>query len=359
MQRGKPEPPSGVPRQRRALDVSAAQVMSLRSGDGVELRLTRYQGGDRGPVLLAHGLGVSSLIYTLDTIDTNLLEYLFARGYDVWLFDYRNSIALPCAAARCTADEVATLDYPAAVRAVQTHSGAQTVQVVAHCYGSTTFFMAMLAGLSGVRSAVASQVGAHVFAPLATTLKCGLHLPTVLDAFGIESLTAEVGAHPSWLEVLYDQALSLNALLEAQGRCSSAVCHRVTFMYGSLYRHAQLNDATHGALNELFGVANIGAFKHLASMVRAGHIVRADRANVYLPHVSRLKLPILFLHGAENECFLPQSTQRTVELLTRENGTGLYERRVLPGYGHIDCIIGHRACSDVYPLIVEHLDATQ
>ena len=32
---------------------------------------------------------------------------------------------------------------------------------------------------------------------------------------------------------------------------------------------------------------------------------------------------------------------------------------VIPGYGHIDCIFGKNAVKDVYPFIVEHLEATQ
>jgi cholesterol oxidase len=35
------------------------------------------------------------LIFSIDTIDTSLLEYLYAGGCDVWLLDYRASIELP------------------------------------------------------------------------------------------------------------------------------------------------------------------------------------------------------------------------------------------------------------------------
>ena len=58
--------------------------------DGLQLRLTRYQGGVKGPVMLVHGLGVSSLAFSTDLIETNLTEYLYAHGYDVWLLDFRS-----------------------------------------------------------------------------------------------------------------------------------------------------------------------------------------------------------------------------------------------------------------------------
>ena len=49
---------------------------------------------------------------------------------------------------------------------------------------------------------------------------------------------------------------------------------------------------------------------------------------------------------------------RTVERLSEANGRQLYERHVIPGYGHIDCIFGKNAARDIFPLVVAHLDKT-
>ncbi|MDE2089462.1 MAG: GMC family oxidoreductase N-terminal domain-containing protein, partial [Gammaproteobacteria bacterium] len=346
--------PDAPPRRKRPLCAPAPQVYFFHTEDGAKLRLTRYRGGTLGPVMLAHGLGVSSLIFAIDTIETNLVEYLCAHGYDVWLLDYRASIELPASAARFTADDVALRDYPAAVARVRALTGAASVQIVAHCFGSTTFVMAMLAGLQGVRSAVCSQIAAHVVTPVATRVKAGLHLPEVLDALGVQSLTAYVDSHADWQERLYDAALKLYPV-PPEERCASPVCHRVTFMYAPLYEHDQLNADTHDALHEMFGVANIGAMDHLAAMVRAGHVVAAGGSDRYMPHLQRLAIPITFIHGAENACFLPRSTELTYEALRDKNAKISYRRHVIPGYGHIDCIFGKDAARDVYPLILEHL----
>jgi len=56
---------------------------------------------------------------------------------------------------------------------------------------------------------------------------------------------------------------------------------------------------------------------------------------------------------------LPESTEITLRDLAAANGSSLYKRQVIPGYGHIDCIFGKNAVNDVYPFIVEHLEATQ
>ncbi|HEY6728818.1 MAG TPA: GMC oxidoreductase, partial [Polyangiaceae bacterium] len=99
--------PTASPRRRRALRVPPPLTVPVRTADGASIRLTRFAGGQRGPVLLSHGLGVSSRIFTLDTVDTNLVEYLCGHGFDVWALDYRMSIELPTAKQRANGDVVA------------------------------------------------------------------------------------------------------------------------------------------------------------------------------------------------------------------------------------------------------------
>ena len=349
--------PDAPPRKKRPLRVAVPEVFTFNASDGVTLRLTRYQGGAKGPVILSHGLGVSSLIFSTDTIDTNLTEYLFAHGYDVWLLDYRDSIALPASANISNGDDVATKDYPAAVAKVRELTGAPSVQMVVHCWGSTTFFMAMLAGLQGVRSAVCSQIATHIVGPTMTKIKTGLHLPSFLDELGVKSLTAYVDTHADWRERLYDAALKLYPVHLTE-ECDNPVCNRISFMYAPLYQHEQLNQLTHDTLHELFGVANIRAFEHIALLARKGHLVAMDGAEAYLPHLDRLAIPIKFIHGAANQCFLPESTEITYNLLRQANGDKLYSRTVVPGYGHIDCIYGKNAVNDIFPLMLSHLEET-
>ena len=129
-------------------------------------------------------------------------------------------------------------------------------------------------------------------------------------------------------------------------------------MYSLLYEHPQLNQATHNALHEMFGVASIRALEHLALLVRTQHLVDASGREVYMDHMDRLAIPITFIHGAENQCFLPVSTEMTFNKLCQMNGTSLYTRHVIPGYGHIDCIYGKNAVADVYPHMLKHLEAT-
>jgi cholesterol oxidase len=351
--------PDAPPRKKRPLTVGPPTVHFFRTKDDVTLCLTRYQNGRKGPVMISHGLGVSSVMYATDTIPKNMLEYLCEHGYDVWLLDYRASILLDASKTKSTFDQIAKYDYPAAIDYIRNATSAKDVQCVVHCVGSMTFFMSLLSGLQGVRSVVCSQVAMDFLIPPASEIKGGLHVASVLDKLGISSLTAYTDTHADWLSSLYDKMTDLFAMVEAQGSCDSAVCHRITFMYGSLYLHENLNETLHENLHEMFGVANIQAFECLQQLYHHEKLVNFEGEDVYLPHIDRLKnIPICLISGGNNECILPESTERSYKRLCEKFGPSLYSRHVIPNYGHIDCLFGKNAVKDVYPFIVEHLDKT-
>ncbi len=329
----------------------------MATSDGVELKLTRYRGGDRGPLLLAHGLGVSSLIFSIDTIETNAVEFLVEQGFDVWLLDYRASIELESASTTFSGDDVALIDYPAAVDRVRQLTGARTIQAFVHCFGASTFMMAMLSGLEGVRSAVCSQIATDVIAGPATRFKINLRFPEVLQLMGVRQLDARVAERSRGFDRFFGQVVK-HWPLPSHARCEDPVCRRISFMYGPLYRHEQLNSATHRRLGDLFGPANMKCLHHLGLMVRKKRIVDSAGRDTYAPQVGRLAIPILFIHGSLNDCYLPQSTQLAYDRLSEANGKELYERREIPGFGHIDCIFGKDASTDVFPHVAEHLLAT-
>lgn len=123
--------------------------------------------------------------------------------------------------------------------------------------------------------------------------------------------------HRDWQQRLFDEALKLYPT-EFEEFCNSPVCRRIAFMYAPLYEHSQINDATHQALHEMFGVANMKSFEHIARLVNTGHLVGFRGDEIYLPNLRRLNLPICFLHGKENACFRLESTQATYDLLSQE-----------------------------------------
>jgi cholesterol oxidase len=130
----------------------------------------------------------------------------------------------------------------------------------------------------------------------------------------------------------------------------------IWLIYGVVYDHDNLNEATHDAIHEMFGVGNITAFNHVLLMIRKGQIVDKDANDVYLPNIARLNIPITFLQGALNQLFLPDETERALDFLVQKDGAAGYERILFPNYGHMDHFIGKNAAIDIYPTVLAALD---
>ena len=118
----------------------------------------------------------------------------------------------------------------------------------------------------------------------------------------------------------------------------------------------QDDDAFSGALDDLFGVGNLAALGHMGTIMQRRLAVDVDGDDVYTRHPERLRLPILLVQGEKNYIFRPPGSMRTLRWLQTANEPSLYERVVLPGYAHLDALVGRDAATDVYPLISGHLD---
>jgi cholesterol oxidase len=329
-------------------------------GDTAFLRLTRYDGSakskdPKGPVMLATGFGMSSHSFLAPTIETNLTEFLFDAGYDVWLFDYRAGIDLKSSGREFTIDDIAQVDWRIGVKKALEETGRDELQVFGHCVGSVSLQMAVLDGLQGVRSAVCAQFSVHPQTSLFNWAKSELRVGKMLDLLGVKVVAPD--NVPSPPDAVLD--LTLRALPIPRGeRCGQAVCRWINAIYGCTHRHAQLNEDTHQALNQMFGVGNIESLQHLTLMMRRRLAVDHTGSTRYLAHPQRLSIPLMLLQGTHNYIFHPSGTLRTLRWLRHHNAGTEYRREVLRDYGHLDAIVGSNAARDVYPRIASFLDRT-
>jgi cholesterol oxidase len=257
------------------------------------------------------------------------------------VMDHRTSAG---AEHECTADDIAN-DYALAIAAIRAATGAAGVHAVAVGLGATTLLMALCNGLEGVQSAVCMQAGLHFEASLASKATAGLHVSGALDR-----ITAVKGG---WKRRLMDTALQL----VPAGGCPSGPCRHISTLYGSLFHHDNLDEATHNAIEELFSVAPRRLWDHVSLMTRKGIAVNAAGEDVYAPNLGHLRTPITFLHGSENTANPPQGTETTWALLSRLNPELRCEFKLLAGYGDVDALVGRNAPVDVFPLILGHLEA--
>ncbi len=90
-------------------------------------------------------------------------------------------------------------------------------------------------------------------------------------------------------------------------------------------------------------------------MTRAKRAIDHNGDDVYLPHVERLRLPLLFIQGSRNHIFRPKGMRRTLDWLEDHNDPSLYELLTLEEYAHLDGLVGRTAHLDVFPHIIDHL----
>lgn len=337
------------------------EIVPFRALDGQPLTLLHVRGRHapvRGPVLVVHGAGVRAELFR-PPLPRTFVDGLLDDGWDVWLLNWRASIDLE--PVPWTLDQAAAHDHPAAVRTVLAATGAATLPAVVHCQGSTSFVMALAAGLlPEVSTVVSNAVSLHPVVPAWSGIKIrrlapvvGRVTPYVSPGWGVR--------REGWV------SHATTAFVRATHReCRNTVCRMVSFTYGSgfpaLWSHRHLDEATHSWIEGEFGPVPLSFYGQMGRCIEAGHLVSLeprDEKPTGLPSSSVAQPPrtdarIVLVAGEANRCFLPESQQRTFEFLQRHRpGRDTLHR--LPGYGHLDVFLGRDAARDVHPLLLAEL----
>jgi len=324
-------------RIKRPLNAPPRSCHEIKIADTGQITLFRYNGGNKGPVVLAPGFSATASSFATDTVDENLVERLTAEGYDVWLFAYRASPDSGNQQTDYTIDDIAMVDWPAAVGFIKEATG-KDMQVIAHCVGSMTLLMALLnaRGMEAVSTVISSQLTLHPVTNWLNYLKSDVNIvPLLEEKIGETVLLAVENTNAT-------DVICWNIPVPEGEECKNPVCHRVFTFFGPSYAHKQLNNETHEAIIEMFGTTAIRPGEQLTKIIEAGYAVDKDGKNVYLANVARLDMPITFIAGEVNQIFYPETSLRTFDWLKAHNKKprGFYDRKVIPQYAHMDLFIG-------------------
>lgn len=336
------------------------------------LALTRLRppGGQCvAPVMLMAGFAQSARAFVAEALEEDLVRHLLKKDFEVWLFDYRTSTALPSSRTQCSLDAVAAFDIPAAVKRIKEVTGAEKIAAIGHCMGSATLAMSLLRRPDGpelahrlssdLLCAVLSQVPPFIVGGAYSQWRRQL-AAFFRDVVNVQclNLAADDGAGP--LEALMDRIFATLPFAgepcpheneRAEPRLDIATCKRVSGIIGLLYRHANMTKV-HPMLDRYFGWASVSVFNQIAKFFEYERLVSDEGANLYVHDINLrdgMGLPVLLLHGAENQVFDPESSRRTLAQLERVNGKGLYKLFEPKGYAHFDCLAGDHAHLDVFP----------
>lgn len=333
-------------------------IVEFKAGDGFPLNLIHVQGENqptRGPVILVHGAGVRANIYRAP-VKTTLVDFLVDDGYDVWLENWRASIDFP--KSHWTLDKAALYDHPEAVKTVVRETGADEVKAVIHCQGSTSFMISAVAGLvPQVKTIVSNAVSLHPVIPKLSRIKLNylLHrwswLYPYIDArWGEDAPTIPAKLLSTVVKVSHHE-------------CDNGVCKMASFTYGigypTLWRHENLNDATHEWLKNEFAAVPNTFFRQIAKSANKGKLVSIDGfkelPDDYVSQPPETDARFAFIAGEMNRCFLKESQERTFEYFNalRQDYHSLH---IIPDYGHLDIFMGQNAVNDTFPIILEELN---
>jgi cholesterol oxidase len=338
---------------RRALKLPPLTRHELQAADGTALRLHHAQGGTRGTVVLTAGTAMTGLSYCIDTVDENLAEYLVRVGFDVWLADWRTSPELTAHTVPYSLDDVGRYDWPALVEYVCRAAGTERVSILAHCLSSPALMLSLVRGHldpARVDAIVASQVALHLEADPLGKIKQWTHVSAILNGDEIIHQEPEhVTTHLA--DVVISGLAPIVPHLPGSESCGNPVCARHLATFGGLLNHARVNPETHALMGALIPEVVVGFLKHVAPVVlRIDLLDEADHA-----HLDRLAVPITFVSGEHNHMFVAKGTESSFNLLCKANGSALYRREVVAGYGHLDCLIGATAAQDVFPVFAAAL----
>ncbi len=338
--------------------------------DDLGLNLTRFRRAECDDViLLVHGLTSSSDLFVMPE-HRNLAGYLLDDGFtDVWALDFRMSNRFPYDGEthNYTLDDIADYDHPAALRELRRHIGDRRVHVISHCLGSLSFMMSLFAGrLPGITSVTCNSRRASLLlrVPGWSRLKLRYGPPLLEYLMGVVSLDPAFSGSPP-----LTRGGALGRLVDlAHRECDVSACHMLSFMWGSghpaMYEHANLLPETHERMGDLCG--NPEAWDVLLPACQhdgAGRARGEIRPRRPAPPRPARGLPggrraADHAHAAADRGQQPglRRLEHRLPPVALDGRAGpVYELEILPGYGHVDPIVGKDAHLDVFPRICQFL----
>ncbi|KAL1897428.1 hypothetical protein Sste5346_004165 [Sporothrix stenoceras] len=352
------------------------------ASDGVHSRLYMWEplpqyvrrpadGSDDIPsMLFVPGASVDHQIFALPTIPFNTVNYFTRAGYRVFVMVPRIG-QLTLADNNWTTYD-ARLDIKAAFERIRAEYGERKVYTVAHCMGSVALATGLLDGTipaDWLLGLSCSQVFMNPIWNAANMIKAStatrgpIGLDRVYGAVAGSWFDCGTSPNDALVQRLLNQALRFMPTTSRRELCNSAVCHRISLVYGRCWNHGNLNEATHRQMDRFFGGINMTMLRLLMLQGSQGHVMtNAPEYKVLTTPENVQKhlkgLPIFQFVGGDNVVLSPRATEKTYEILCDTFGTdnGHYRRRVIPGYGHLDCWMGRNAWKDVYPVLRAEVD---
>ena len=315
------------------------------------------------PVVLCHGLGLNGTFWTITDPGTYLPAQLTARGYEVFVFDFRGSGEsarvgvlgrinaelrqtpfLELGETKWTVDEIIKYDVPAVLNYVQDATGSDRVNWVGHSLGGMLVFPYLELSPERWRIANFVAMGATItFADNPETK--GQQLRMLRANRGLRKLASVLSTGRLGRPLMFMRIPGLDKI-------------------DKFYYTAENVDKTTVARFYGYTLEDTGcsALRQLDPYLAEGRFMSADRSIDYVARLNEVTVPILMIAGDGDIMSDVPSTKRTFEALSSPDKTlarfGKAEGHV-SDYGHCDLVWSRYAPKEIFPPLIDWLDARQ
>jgi len=350
-------------------ETAKSATIKVIASDGVTTYMQMWKANspnkDLEPIdlFMIPGAAVDHQIFSLQTIKHNAVNYFTNAGYNVWVITHR--IGMTMAAGHNWTTYDARLDIKAALEHIRKVKGEKPIYTICHCMGAVAFSSGLLDGTipaEWIKGITSSQVFMN---PIWSTS----NMAKVLSPIPLDKLYKRLAGNwfditsspdDSWVQRIINQILRFYPEPPAE-LCNNAACHRGTFIFGRMWNHRNLNEATHRQINRFFGGVNMTLLHLLMQMGARGVVTSNEPLATDLTkshhNLQRIRhIPIYLFSGSDNKVLTPKSTEMTYAILRDHFDGTKYDRDVIEGYGHLDSWMGTRAYKDVYPKVRRHVD---
>ena len=386
--------PADLPRLERSIySISLKDTLAeLTDKPPIQAQLTRYRSsvcGDSAPVLCIHGYSASGStfahpsLYGGEGVKGGLAQYLCDQGHDVWVLDMRSSSAFASAQSPWDFEHMAYNDIPLAVQTILDKTGAEKVDVVAHCMGAVMLSMALLGkpldaqekiAVADMRSRinriVLSQAGPFLqFTPMNTMRAWVLgFFKELLPKDGFEFNPAPTdNVRNNELNTLLDRLLNTlpypdNSEFDRENPCKGdrfwvRTRHRMDALYGKTFSLSSMSDDILEHIDDFFGPFSLQTLEQTLPISKRRQISSRFGTDFDVSSdelLNQWSFPTLWIHGEDNGLIDPVSPSLTA-LRFDESGNKHLRVQLIPNTGHQDCLMASD-CRLSFEAIAAHFD---
>lgn len=359
----------------------------------IQAGLTQYKQSENKvtlpPVLCIHGYSASGSTYAHNSLyggrgkKGGLVRHLHDKGHEVWVLDMRSSSAFSCAQIPWNFEHMAFNDIPRAINKVCEVSGAEKVDIVAHCMGAAMLSMTLLGDSSkgsvevqehekpelkkarlSVNRIVLSQAGPFFkFTPM-NTMRAWV-LGFIKELLPRDGFSFNPKSEASEWETIMDRLLNtlpypdtsefdrVNPIIGDKPWVRTR--HRMDALYGKTFSLSSMSDEILDHIDEYFGPFSFQTLEQTLPISARGQISSRYGTGFEISNKKLNKLwtyPTLWIHGEENGLIDPCSPSLTA-LRFDEAGNKNLNVKIISNRGHQDCLMG-QDCSEPFDAIAEH-----